>query len=317
MSLSTIRASNAKFVHSFANRPVAVFVGGTAGVGAAMATSFLEHTNGNSDIVIVGRNRAAAEGVFASAPAHQSSASSSVGAQRDFVECDITLMKNVEAATKVIKEKYPKINYLVMSPGVMTLSGRDETAEGIDKKLALHYYARWKFLADLLPSVIKAKEEKEQGAVISVLGPGYGGRINVDNLAVEENYSVPTVARVAPTYNDLMLEQYALKAPNLAFIHAYPGAVRTTLLATSPSLLLRMAAPLVPTLLRPFTVSPAECAENMWHAAFTTTAGQAGAFRTGAKGENLGRWNYHGNAEQRQKLWDHTVEVMNRALGRT
>jgi hypothetical protein len=35
-----------------------------------------------------------------------------------------------------------KINYIVMSPGILSFKGADDTEEGIDRKLALHYYAR-------------------------------------------------------------------------------------------------------------------------------------------------------------------------------
>lgn len=44
--------------------PVAVFVGGTAGIGQGMAEVFHKHTNGNGHIVLVGRNRDAAEKII-------------------------------------------------------------------------------------------------------------------------------------------------------------------------------------------------------------------------------------------------------------
>lgn len=63
-------------------------------------------------------------------------------------------MKNViEAAAevkKLIAEEAEeegaklKLNYLVLSQGILTLNGFDPTAEGIDRKLALHFYGRWK-----------------------------------------------------------------------------------------------------------------------------------------------------------------------------
>lgn len=44
--------------------PVAVFVGGTSGIGQGMAEAFNRHTKGNAHIVLVGRNRDAAEGII-------------------------------------------------------------------------------------------------------------------------------------------------------------------------------------------------------------------------------------------------------------
>ena len=168
-----------------------------------MALTFAEHTKGNSNIVIVGRNRAAAERSFASILAFPSGSDKPA---REFVQCDVSLMKNVQTATKDILSRYPKINYLVMSPGIMTMSGRDETEEGIDKKLAVHYYARWKFLHDLLPALMKANDAGEEGAVMTVMGAGKGGSIDLEDLAMKSGYSVTRAGLVVPTYNDLMLE---------------------------------------------------------------------------------------------------------------
>ena len=207
-SLASIRASNAAFTHLTSPVPVGVFVGGTAGVGEGMACAFARHTNGNSSIVIVGRNRGAAERILASlpAPTDQSLAGNPNSVVREFVQCDATLMKNAEVATKYILAKYPKINYLVVSTGVLSLSGRDETTEGIDKKLAVHYYTRWKFIRDLLPSLEKAKEDGEEGAVMSVMAASSGGKIEMDDLGLKKTYSLANAALAAPTYNDLMME---------------------------------------------------------------------------------------------------------------
>lgn len=134
-NLNQARAANAKLAPQYDS--VAVFVGGTAGIGEGMARVFAQHTAGHAHIVIVGRNRAAAEATIARFPK---------GTKGEFVECDVTLMKNVKKTTDALVERLPKVNFLVLSTGIMTLKGRNETEEGIDKKLALHYYARWKFI---------------------------------------------------------------------------------------------------------------------------------------------------------------------------
>jgi NAD(P)-dependent dehydrogenase (short-subunit alcohol dehydrogenase family) len=196
-SLSLIRGSNAAFHSSYP--PVAVFVGGTSGIGKAMVERFAHFTKGNSSIVIVGRNRAAAETIFASLPPAGTSA-------RDFIQCDASLMSNVHTASQEILSRYNKINYLILSPGVLTLKGRDDTSEGIDKKLAVHYYARWRFIYDLLPSLERAKEAGEEAEALSVLAAGKGGEIDVDDLGLKKGFSLSSAAMAAPTYTDLMLE---------------------------------------------------------------------------------------------------------------
>ena len=115
-------------------------------------------------------------------------------------------MKNVRTAAQTIISKYPKINYLVLSPGYLSLAGRDETVEGIDKKLAVHYYARWNFIHELVPALQRAKDANEEGAVMSVLAAGKGGAIDVNDLGLKETFSVQNASLTGVTYNDLMLE---------------------------------------------------------------------------------------------------------------
>jgi len=93
-----------------------------------------------------------------------------------------------------------------MTTGYLTLKGRDETSEGIDKKLALNYYARWKFINDLMPLLRKAKDAGEDAKVMSVLAAGHGGPIDLDDLGLKKGYSLSAAGVAAVTYNDLMIE---------------------------------------------------------------------------------------------------------------
>jgi hypothetical protein len=51
----------------------------------------------------------------------------------------------------------------------------------------------------------------------------------------------------------------------------------------------------------------------MWNAIYNT-ATKPGAWRIGSRGEDLGKKRYFGNEIQREKVWEHTVEVMKNAL---
>ncbi|TFK38848.1 hypothetical protein BDQ12DRAFT_682599 [Crucibulum laeve] len=314
-SLSVVRAANAAFSPSYP--PTAIFVGGTSGIGQAMAETFGNYTQGNGRIIIVGRNRASAESILSKLPP-----SKIPGAPHEFVQCDLTLMRNVEKATKDLLARVPKVNYLVMSPGIMTMSGRDETEEGIDKKFAVHYYARWKFTRDLIPALERAKDEGEDAKVLSVLAAGITGPIDLNDLGLKKGFTLTQAGLQAPTYNDLMIESFAALYPKLTFIHSAPGIVRTTLMATSPSPLLRATSSLLLGLTYPFSRSPAVCAEWMWYGVWNTAKSRSespdakgstsipGAWRIGEKGQDVGLTRYFGSEEARKKLWEHTEEAV-------
>ncbi len=127
MSIASIRASNASIFSSL-TAPTAVFFGGTAGIGQAMAQSLASHTQGNANIIIVGRNAKAAQEIIDSFPRP----SSSVKPVHEFVSCDASLMSNVASATEEVKKHLgeKKVDFLVLTTGYLTTAGREETKEG-------------------------------------------------------------------------------------------------------------------------------------------------------------------------------------------
>lgn len=316
-ALSEARSANASF--STAYLPVALFVGGTSGIGRATAEAFARSTKGHAHIVIVGRNRQAGEAVLASFPQAATS-------RYEFVQCDVSLMQNVHATAAALRASLPKLNYLMASPGLMALSGRDETAEGIDKKLAVDYYARWTFVKELVPLLRNAKDAGEDAKVLTLLAAGEGGNIDLDNLGLKRGYSLPKAMEAAATYNDLMIEvrnsmltcskvadhsrylqTFAAQQPDMAFTHMFPGLVRTGL--TKPAhWALAPVWPVMQALMYPFSISAADSAEYVLHALLE---GEKGFFRRGPQGQllkNEGK-GYFATEEAKTKLWDHTVEA--------
>lgn len=201
-SLPAVVSSNALFSPSYI--PVGVFIGGTSGIGQAMAEALARYTSGRAHIIIIGRNSTAGKQILDSLP--RSNIEGDPELRRDFIHCDAALMKNVQATANDLLKDLPKINYLILSAGFVNLGGRDETEEGIDKQLALRYYSRWKFIHELLPLLRNAKDAGEDAKVMSVLGAGHAASITLDDLAMKKSYSGFRAAAASVAYNDYMLE---------------------------------------------------------------------------------------------------------------
>ena len=77
---------------------------------------FARITEGNAHIIILGRNRVAAESIISQFPKPTSS-----DAVHEFVECDVSLMKNVEKVTESLLSRLPRLNFLVLSTGAIDL----------------------------------------------------------------------------------------------------------------------------------------------------------------------------------------------------
>ncbi|KAJ7576820.1 hypothetical protein C8J56DRAFT_1061539 [Mycena floridula] len=90
------------------------------------------------------------------------------GALGQFLNSDATaLMKNIDSVAKELPSRVPRINFLIMTPGYLSLGGRDETEEGIDKRMVLNYYARWKLTKELVPLLLKAQEAGDMSHLFS------------------------------------------------------------------------------------------------------------------------------------------------------
>jgi len=180
-SFSVAKSTNESYTLSYT--PTITITGATSGIGEAVAKYISNHLHGRGHFILVGRNRAAAESIIALCPP------SAQNSTYEFIACDVTLMKNDHALAKDLLERLRKLNFLVNSAGVFGIYGLQETEEGIDKKLASGYYSRWELTHDLLPLLLKAKDEREPASVLSVLGAGLGPRVDLDNLGLKRSYS--------------------------------------------------------------------------------------------------------------------------------
>ncbi|KIO31621.1 hypothetical protein M407DRAFT_241720 [Tulasnella calospora MUT 4182] len=219
-SLSEVKASNASTTWS--HRPTAVFVGGTSGIGEATARALATATKGRVQIILVGRSRARAEAIFASFPRTPES-------QYDFIQCEVSNMKNIVNAAQEIRSKLTNgtLNYLVLSQGIWLFVEPKQVLNGIDHRLVLNFYSRWKFVDELMPLVEKAAEKGEEARVMTVLNPNDAGSVDVSDLGRKTTTSGLSLAKAATAYSNVMIEEYPKLHPNLAFYNIFPGVVST------------------------------------------------------------------------------------------
>lgn len=306
--LSSIRLSNAETISRMPGTPVAVFVGGTSGIGQGMAEAFARWRGGRAHIVIVGRNEDAAADILAHLPKpSRDGEQASTNWTHEFIPCDVSLMSKVHAASQLIASKYSKVNFLILSAGFLSTTGRDETSEGLDKKLALHYYSRWKLICELEPALRKAKGEGEEARVLSILVAGKGARLDLEDLGLEKRYSAARVRGQAITYNDYMIESFYARNPEITFTHAHPGGVDTPLMDVSPSPWMRAMAYVVLPIFRPLLTSKEDCAEYMWHGLLENAGAMPRRIRWDGTVIDDASWS--GDEEAGRILWEHTEKA--------
>ncbi|KAJ5125248.1 hypothetical protein N7526_007425 [Penicillium atrosanguineum] len=234
VSLDQVHKNNAS-LKDYGPNLVAVFVGGTSGIGEATARAFVRDTL-SPRVFLVGRNESQASRII------EELRQLNPKGQLNFIKCDAARLNSVDEACKDIQAKEDKINLLFLSAGMLTTKGRDETDEGLDKKLSLHYYSRMRFIKNLLPQLTKAGTVSEESApaktgvgsnlarVVSVLEAGGEGPLNLDDLSLKSTYSLRNAAKHAITMTSLSVQELAASHPEVCFVHAYPGVVNTGLM---------------------------------------------------------------------------------------
>jgi NAD(P)-dependent dehydrogenase (short-subunit alcohol dehydrogenase family) len=195
-------ATAANALYKPTTRPVGLFFGGTSGIGQAMAEQLARQTNGRAHIVLLGRNQAAAEQIIAGFPKTPDTTPPEEASKYSFIKVDATSMAQVRQVTSELSQELDKVNFIVASTGFLTLRGRDETSEGLDKKLACNFYARFRFIYDLAPLVEKAADKGEQAGIVSVFAAGRGGEVDLNDLGLVKGYSLSNAAGSASTYTD-------------------------------------------------------------------------------------------------------------------
>lgn len=271
----------------------ALVVGGTSGVGYGIACRIAQETK-SATVIISGRTKP----------------SDIPHANIEFRKLDASSMSAIKTYTDAYKSaQEPKLDLLVLTQGIMTTTGRAETPEGIDRKMALHYYGRQLLIRELLPVL------KDDAKVLIVLDSlnGAPSKLNWADLDLKSSFSVSAAAYHCITMNDAMVQYYAEQQKQTGekrhFIHAYPGIVKTNLDRDLPWYLKGPAR----ALLTVIGVSPETCGEHLL----------TGTYECAKVSEQEGRyWSYINNkgkpvqnkplweTEQVQKVADHTWQII-------
>ncbi|SPO03700.1 uncharacterized protein DNG_06383 [Cephalotrichum gorgonifer] len=254
VKFEAIQAHNAT-LKSLAPGLVAAFVGGTSGISLSTALALARHTNAPK-IYLIGRSQSAADEAIASMQKINPSA------QPTFIQADVSLLKNVDTVCEEIAAKEKALNLLFMTPGVGPQGSRIETAEGLDRKVGLHYYTRMRFINKLLPLLTAAAEDTTRdeksrlSRVVSVLDPHgplrtpFGSAaLDYADLSLKNTWSVSRCATHATAMTDFYFEGLASKHPRTSFVHSYPSAVATGIMRDMPfsKVILKLSSPfLVP-----------------------------------------------------------------------
>lgn len=220
VSFTEIKASNALINDATAPR-VAVFVGGTSGIGK-LTIRALVGTGTSTRIYLIGRKSSEES----SRAFIQELSAINPKAEVVWIEGEVSLLAETKRVCQIIKSKESRVDLLFLTTGYAPFGPRVETTEGIEIVQSLEYYLRMLFIMHLLPLLSKAEAPK----VVSVLGGGLEkATIDLEDLDLKKpgNFGAMKAQLQYLTMNTATLDKLANENPDITFIHSWPGWVST------------------------------------------------------------------------------------------
>ena len=120
VALSKVQSSNGRIASTLPARLVAVFIGGTSGIGEYTLKQFAKYAR-EPRIYIVGRSQEAADRITAECR------KTNADGQYFFLRADTSLIRNVDDVCQQIRSKEKAVNVLFLSTGTLVSNKGDGT----------------------------------------------------------------------------------------------------------------------------------------------------------------------------------------------
>lgn len=220
VSYTEIKASNT-LINDITGPRVAVFVGGTSGIGK-LTIRALVAAGTSVRIYVIGRKSSQERtNVFI-----QELHSLNPKADIIWVEGEVSLLADTKRVCELIRAKERYIDLLFFTTGYTPFGARRETAEGLEISQTLVYYTRMLFTIHLLPLLEKAEAPR----VVSVLSGGLETPwIDLDDIDLKKpgNFGMVKAKMQHCNMNTIGLDKLAHDNPHVTFVHSSPGGVNT------------------------------------------------------------------------------------------
>ncbi|KAI0399702.1 NAD(P)-binding protein [Xylaria palmicola] len=227
VSISSVVSSNSMISSALRPGLVALFVGATSGIGEATLKKFAQYAT-RPRAYFIGRSQEAADRIVAECTVLNPAG------EYIFRKADVSRIRVVDEVCREIKAKEQVIDILFLSCGVPSLD-RSKTPEDLHLLAALNYYARIRFIDNLLPLMRRSSALRR---VVTVGGGGHESHLDTTDFAALR-VPLDELRGHLTSLVTLGLEAVAQTAPDVSFIHNYPGTVRTKLIDYLPEEVLR------------------------------------------------------------------------------
>ncbi len=183
-------------------------VGGTGGLGRALSRFMASR---GASIVVVGQTFRDADvpGI-------------------EFIKADLSLMSEAQRVGAELPAQ--TLDFVIFTTGIFAAPKRQETAEGIERDMAVSYLSRLVILCEIAPRLGKDRPMALMKPRVFVMGyPGTGQAGTLDDLNAEKSYSAMPVHMNTVAGNEMLVLDAAKRYPHATFFGLNPGLHKTNI----------------------------------------------------------------------------------------
>lgn len=183
-------------------------VGGTGGIGQALSRKMAAQ---GAQVNVVGRN-------FRDA--------GTPGIQ--FVHADLSLMSDAERVAQLLPAE--DLDMLILTTGIFAAPQRQETAEGLERDMAVSYLSRLVLVRNLADRLGTARPTSSPRARVFIYGyPGAGQSGHLEDLNFEQSYTAMKAHMSTVAGNEALVLDAAQRYPAVGFFGLNPGLIKTSI----------------------------------------------------------------------------------------
>lgn len=146
----------------------------------------------------------------------------------EFIKADLSLMREAERVAKTLPAE--KLDLVVFTTGIFAAPKRQETAEGIERDMAVSYLSRLVILREIAPRLGKDRPGAQLKPRVFIMGyPGTGQIGTLDDLNAEKSYSAMPVHMNTVAGNEMLVLDAAKRYSNATFFGLNPGLIKTNI----------------------------------------------------------------------------------------
>lgn len=183
-------------------------VGGTGGIGRALSRHLASL---GANVIVVGQT-------FRDA-----------GTPRlTFIQADLSLMREAQRVANELPAEM--LDMVIFTTGIFAAPQRQETAEGIERDLAVSYLNRLVILRAIAPRLGTQRSSARTKPRVFLMGyPGSGQIGTPDDLNAEQSYKAMPAHMNTVAGNEMLVLDAAKRYPNATFFGLNPGLIKTSI----------------------------------------------------------------------------------------